>query len=93
LVGNPRAALRVGSFLQNAFSLVDQKDAAVLDLCATPPASPTFRSGWGLSAFLGMPKVTENAAVCRRGTEIGLAWPLAHRDNLVRPASRTWRRT
>jgi aryl-alcohol dehydrogenase-like predicted oxidoreductase len=75
--------------VQNPFSLVDQKDAAVLDLChdARVAYAPYFPLG---SAFPGMPKVTENAAVQavakRIGAtpaQVGLAWLLAHRDNIL----------
>ena len=75
--------------VQNAFSLVDQSDADVLDLChehgiAYVPYCPLG------SAFPGMPKVTENDVVVslaeRTGTspaQVGLAWLLAHRDNVL----------
>jgi pyridoxine 4-dehydrogenase len=75
--------------VQNAFSLVDQKDADVLDLCHDSGIAyvPYFPLG---SAFPGMPKVTENAAVRavaeRVGAspaQVGLAWLLAHRDNVL----------
>jgi pyridoxine 4-dehydrogenase len=75
--------------VQNAFSLVDQKDTAVLDLCHEEGIAyvPYFPLG---SAFPGMPKVTDNAAVKavaeRLGAspaQIGLAWLLAHRDNVL----------
>lgn len=75
--------------VQNAFSLVDQKDAAVLDLCHHSGVAyvPYFPLG---SAFPGMPKVTDNAAVRavaeRIGAspaQVGLAWLLAYRDNVL----------
>jgi aryl-alcohol dehydrogenase-like predicted oxidoreductase len=75
--------------VQNAFSLVDQKDADVLELCHNSGIAyvPYFPLG---SAFPGMPKVTESAAVLavaeRIGAspaQIGLAWLLAHRDNVL----------
>jgi pyridoxine 4-dehydrogenase len=75
--------------VQNPFSLVDQKDADVLDLCQASGIAyvPYFPLG---SAFPGMPKVTENAAVRavaeRIGAspaQVGLAWLLAHRDNVL----------
>ena len=75
--------------VQNAFSLVDQKDADVLDLCHEHGVAyvPYFPLG---SAFPNMPKVTERAAVQavaqRRGAspaQVGLAWLLAHRDNIL----------
>ena len=75
--------------VQNAFSLVDQSDAAVLDRCHDAGIAyvPYFHLG---SAFPGMPKVTDNAAVQsvaeRLGAtpaQVGLAWLLAHRDNIL----------
>jgi pyridoxine 4-dehydrogenase len=75
--------------VQNAFSLVNQKDAAVLDLCHDEGIAyvPYFPLG---SAFPGMPKVTDNAAVKavaeRLGVspaQVGLAWLLAHRENVL----------
>lgn len=75
--------------VQNAFSLVDQKDAAVLELCHENGIAyvPYFPLG---SAFPHMPKVTDNAAVRtvaeRLGAtpaQVGLAWLLAHRDNIL----------
>jgi pyridoxine 4-dehydrogenase len=75
--------------VQNRFSLVDQKDADVLDLCHERGIAyvPYFPLG---SAFPGMAKVTENVAVRavaeRIGSspaQIGLAWLLAHRDNML----------
>ena len=75
--------------MQNAFSLVDQKDAVVLDLCHHSGVAyvPYFPLG---SAFPGMPKVTDVAAVRavaeRVGAspaQVGLAWLLAYRDNVL----------
>lgn len=75
--------------VQNAFSLVDQQDGEVLDLCHDCGVAyvPYFPLG---SAFPGMPKVTGNAtvrAVAERvgasPAQIGLAWLLAHRDNVL----------
>jgi aryl-alcohol dehydrogenase-like predicted oxidoreductase len=75
--------------VQNAFSLVDQNDTDVLDLCHSSGIAyvPYFPLG---SAFPGMPKVTESAAVRavaeRVGAstaQVGLAWLLAHRDNVL----------
>jgi pyridoxine 4-dehydrogenase len=75
--------------VQNAFSLVDQSDADVLDLCAAHEIAyvPYFPLG---SAFPGMAKVTDNAAVQavaqRIGAspaQVGLAWLLAHRPNVL----------
>ncbi len=75
--------------VQNPFSLVDQKDAAVLELCHDAGIAyvPYFPLG---SAFPGMPKVVDNPAVRtvaeRIGVspaQVGLAWLLAHRDNVL----------
>jgi len=75
--------------VQNAFSLVDQSDADVLDLCHEHGVAyvPYFPLG---SAFPGMAKVTENDVVVslaeRTGAspaQVGLAWLLAHRDNVL----------
>ncbi|QWZ06819.1 oxidoreductase [Nocardioides panacis] len=75
--------------VQNAFSLLDRSDAAVLDACRDADVAyvPYFPLG---SAFPGMPKVTENDVV--RGiagrlgaspAQVGLAWLLAHRENVL----------
>ena len=75
--------------VQNAFSLVDQQDADVLDVCHEAGIAyvPYFPLG---SAFPHLPKVTDDAAVqavARRlgasPAQIGLAWLLAHRDNVL----------
>ena len=75
--------------VQNPFSLVDQHDADVLDLCAEHGVAyvPFFPLG---SAFPGMPKVTDDARVLavaqRTGAspaQVGLAWLLAHRENVL----------
>jgi pyridoxine 4-dehydrogenase len=75
--------------VQNAFSLVDQTDGDVLDLCHDSGVAyvPYFPLG---SAFAGMPKVVDNPAVRtvaeRIGAspaQVGLAWLLAHRDNVL----------
>ncbi len=75
--------------VQNAFSLLDQSDADVLDLCHRSGIAyvPYFPLG---SAFPHLPKVTDNAAVravaLRRGAtpaQVGLAWLLGHRDNVL----------
>lgn len=75
--------------VQNAFSLLSQQDADVLDLCLERGIAyvPYFPLG---SAFPHIPKVTENATVkavaARHGAtaaQVGLAWLLAHRDNIV----------
>jgi aryl-alcohol dehydrogenase-like predicted oxidoreductase len=75
--------------VQNAFSLVDQRDADVLDLCHERGIAyvPYFPLG---GAFPGSAKVNDSAAVRavaeRLGvspSQIGLAWLLAHRDNIL----------
>ena len=75
--------------VQNAFSLLDQKDADVLELCHQRGIAytPFFPLG---SAFPNSPKVTRNAtvqAVAERigalPAQVGLAWLLAHRDNIL----------
>jgi pyridoxine 4-dehydrogenase len=75
--------------VQNAFSLLNQDDGDVLDLCHESGIAyvPYFPLG---SAFPNMPKVTENTAVrsvaYRLGAtpaQVGLAWLLAHRDNVL----------
>jgi aryl-alcohol dehydrogenase-like predicted oxidoreductase len=75
--------------VQNPFSLVDQHDAPVLDRCREAGIAyvPYFPLG---SAFPGMPKVTDNAAVQRVAArrdatpaQVGLAWLLAHRENIL----------
>jgi len=75
--------------VQNAFSLIDQSDAAVLDLCHQRGVAyvPYFPLG---SAFPNTPKVTDQPAVRsvaeRLGAspaQVGLAWLLAHRDNIL----------
>lgn len=75
--------------VQNAFSLVDQKDADVLELCHERDIAyvPYFPLG---GAFPGSAKVNDSAvvrAVAERlgvsPSQIGLAWLLAHRDNIL----------
>jgi aryl-alcohol dehydrogenase-like predicted oxidoreductase len=75
--------------VQNAFSLVDQKDADVLELCHERGIAyvPYFPLG---GAFPGSAKVNDNAAVRavadRLGasaSQVGLAWLLAHRENIL----------
>jgi aryl-alcohol dehydrogenase-like predicted oxidoreductase len=75
--------------VQNAFSLLDQSDADVLDLCERAGIAyvPYFPLG---SAFPGMPKVTDDPAVKAVAAgigaspaQVGLAWLLAHRDNVL----------
>ena len=75
--------------VQNAFSLLDQQDGDVLDLCQASGIaySPYFPLG---SAFPHLPKVTDNptvrAVADRIGAtpaQVGLGWLLAHRDNIL----------
>lgn len=75
--------------VQNAFSLVDQSDLDVLQLCHEHGVAyvPYFPLG---SAFPGMPKVigqpSVQAVAQRIGAtpaQVGLAWLLALRDNLL----------
>jgi aryl-alcohol dehydrogenase-like predicted oxidoreductase len=75
--------------VQNAFSLVDQRDADVLDRCTAAGIAyvPYFPLG---SAFPNMRKVVEQPAVQavaqRRGvapSQVGLAWLLARADNVL----------
>lgn len=75
--------------VQNAYSLLDQNDRAVLDLCEGRGIAyvPYFPLG---SAFPHLPKVTDDPAVqavaARLGAtpaQVGLAWLLAHRENIL----------
>jgi len=75
--------------VQNAYSVLDRSDAPVLDRCEEAGIAyvPYFPLG---SAFPGLPKVTENdvvASVAERvgatPAQVGLAWLLAHRDNVL----------
>jgi pyridoxine 4-dehydrogenase len=75
--------------VQNPFSLLDRHDADVVDLCEESGIAyvPFFPLG---SAFPNMPKVTEDEtvrAVAERvgatPAQVGLAWLLAHRDNIL----------
>ncbi|SDS48209.1 Predicted oxidoreductase [Nocardioides scoriae] len=75
--------------VQNPFSLVDQHDLDVLDLCAGLGIAyvPFFPLG---SAFPGMPKVSDHprvrAVAERHGAtpaQVGLAWLLALRENVL----------
>jgi aryl-alcohol dehydrogenase-like predicted oxidoreductase len=85
-----RAIARAGIVcVQNPFSLVDQTDSPVLDLCHDSGVAyvPYFPLG---SAFPRMPKVTDNPVVRvvadRLGAspaQVGLAWLLAHRENVL----------
>ena len=75
--------------VQNAFSLVDQKDRAVLDECRAAGVAyvPYFPLG---SAFPGMPKVVDQPAVqavaARHDvppSRVGLAWLLAQGEHVL----------
>lgn len=75
--------------VQNAYSLLDRSDEAVLDLCQERGIAyvPYFPLG---SAFPHLPKVPDDPAVRaiaeRRGVtpaQVGLAWLLAHRENIL----------
>jgi aryl-alcohol dehydrogenase-like predicted oxidoreductase len=75
--------------VQNAFSLLDQRDADVLELCHDRGIAyvPYFPLG---SAFPWVPKVTEDPdvqEVARRvgatPAQVGLAWLLAYRENIL----------
>lgn len=75
--------------VQNEFSLVNRSDEALLRLCRARgiPYVPYFPLG---SAFPNMPKVAERqevmAAAERLGvtsSQVGLAWLLAHADNIL----------
>jgi aryl-alcohol dehydrogenase-like predicted oxidoreductase len=75
--------------VQNAYSLLDQSDADVLDRCIEAGVAyvPYFPLG---SAFPGLPKVTDDPKVIavaeRLGAtpaQVGLAWLLARADNIL----------
>jgi pyridoxine 4-dehydrogenase len=75
--------------VQNAFSLVDQKDQPIVERCAREGIAyvPFFPLG---SAFPGMPKVTDLPIVREVATrltatpaQVGLAWLLAHSKNIL----------
>jgi aryl-alcohol dehydrogenase-like predicted oxidoreductase len=75
--------------VQNAYSLLDQSDAEVLDRCVERGVAyvPYFPLG---SAFPGLPKVTDDPKVIavaeRLGAtpaQVGLAWLLARADNIL----------
>ena len=75
--------------VQNAYSLLDRSDEAVLRLCSDHGISyvPYFPLG---SAFPGMPKVVDDATVQAVAQEtdatpaqVGLAWLLAHDDSVL----------
>ncbi|MFC6715486.1 oxidoreductase [Branchiibius cervicis] len=75
--------------VQNAFSLVDQSDAAVLERCAAAGIAyvPYFPLG---SAFPNMPKVVDDSRVQEIAAahdvspaQVGLAWLLARSPNIL----------
>lgn len=75
--------------VQNAFSLVDQRDAESLEVCATAGIAyvPYFPLG---SAFSHLPKVADQAAVHAvaervgaSASQVGLAWLLARAANVL----------
>ncbi|TCK25850.1 oxidoreductase [Pseudonocardia endophytica] len=75
--------------VQNPYSLLDRHDEDVLDHCTRAGVAyvPYFPLG---SAFPGMPKVTDDAAVqavaARHGAtpaQVGLAWLLARAENVL----------
>jgi len=75
--------------VQNAYGLLDQSDAEVLDRCIERGVAyvPYFPLG---SAFPGLPKVTDDPKVIavaeRLGAtpaQVGLAWLLARADNIL----------
>ena len=75
--------------VQNAYSLLDRSDEAVLQACAAAAIAyvPYFPLG---SAIPGIPKVTEHPAVravaARAGAspaQVGLAWLLARAQNVL----------
>ena len=75
--------------VQNEFSLLDRKDADVLELCRQQGLAyvPYFPLG---SAFPGMPKVTDDDTVKQVAAkhdatpaQVGLAWLLAHQENVL----------
>jgi hypothetical protein len=84
-IGQLRQALPVGlACVQNAYSLLDRSGEPLLDLCREHGVAwvPFFPLG---SAFPGMPKVSEHAAVTEAAAalgatpaQVGLAWLLAH---------------
>src|SRR6202012_5637430 len=73
--------------VQNAYSLLDRSQEAMLDLCVAEDIAwgPFFPLGW---AFPGLPKATDNDVVRAIAGEVnatpaqvGLAWLLAHTPN------------
>jgi aryl-alcohol dehydrogenase-like predicted oxidoreductase len=85
-----RRALPAGIVcVQNAYSLLNRAQEAVLDLCLAEGIAwvPFFPLG---SSFPGFPKVADDAEVRRIATEtgatpsqVGLAWLLAHSPNTL----------
>jgi pyridoxine 4-dehydrogenase len=75
--------------VQNAYSLLDRSQEAMLDVCKAEDIAwvPYFPLG---SAFPGFPKVADNPVVLAIATEldvlpaqVGLAWLLAHAPNVL----------
>lgn len=75
--------------VQNAYSLLNREDEALLELCQKQDIAwvPFFPLG---SAFPGIPKVTEHPVVVETASklevtpaQIGLAWLLAHAPNIL----------
>jgi pyridoxine 4-dehydrogenase len=75
--------------VQNAYSLLDRSQEAMLELCTTEDIAwvPYFPLG---SAFPGFPKAADNDVVCAVAGEVnatpaqvGLAWLLAHAPNML----------
>ncbi|RNI19518.1 oxidoreductase [Flexivirga caeni] len=85
-----RTAVDAGAVcVQNAYNLLHRDDEATLRLCADRGVAyvPFFPLG---SAFPGMPKVTESAAVQQvaerlgaTAAQVGLAWLLQHSGNVL----------
>src|SRR6201992_4215705 len=95
--GLRRRALPAGiACVQNAYSLLDRSQEEMLDVCQAEGIAwvPYFPLG---SAFPGLPKVSDNAAVVDIAAEldltpaqVGLAWLLAHSPNtLLIPGTRS----
>jgi pyridoxine 4-dehydrogenase len=75
--------------VQNAYSLLDRSQEAMLELCTAEDIAwvPYFPLG---SAFPGFPKAADNDVVCAVAGEVnatpaqvGLAWLLAHAPNML----------
>ncbi|WP_428342431.1 aldo/keto reductase [Mycobacterium sp.] len=85
-----RRALPAGIVcVQNAYSLLDRSQEAMLDVCKAEDIGwvPYFPLG---SAFPGFPKVADNPVVLEIAgeldvlpTQVGLAWLLAHGPNVL----------